>query len=782
MIVKSHHCLTGLLIALVLISGLVQPNVPTAQAADGWSGTQRITNNQIGIFPDIVTDSQGVSHIVYTETPDFNTSRIIRYMNNRAGQWSSPVTLSSSGLYADLGRLSTITINSNVYLALVYKGKSGNNLTSRIYYRLSTDGGVTWSSQEQITNVTSFEPAVSLDPSGQPHVTYSHAPTDLALGYTTKVGGAWTAPAILSSSSRAFNRDTSIGYTGSGATLTLHVVFTSGANGDENSKQIYYARKVGSGAWQVAETRQTTTGAGFPKLVTDTQSSVYAAWHVNSSAYGYETYFSRSTDNGTTWKTPQAIGSLTSDIGQTPAIARTPAGKLAVLWEDQYHTSDGRRDIYARTSDDNGTTWSGIQNVSAASGFSRNVAVAGGTAGFRAAWHDDRSGNYQIYTSAFSVGPGTPAGPSATPQLPVRTKDNAVSVNFASISGSPTELRWRWGAAPTDAANDSSGWQTFTNPKSIALPAGATACQSLTLYTQVKAGTAIEAAAKTATTQFDNAVQATVDVINPHLAGLPATFLSIADNSTTSASEGNPGYTREPYAFLRIADAGDCSGLSSFSVSTGNPSPPPAFTNGNYTGTVPLPQTNIHDGGGTAAISVAINDTLANLNNFAREIIYDPADTNSSTTVTNTEGLPVVNSGTATADNAANVIQTLTFSNLNVTDNVYGPKEGLSSTREFWGLWIANTTDPNEAATSDKLLWYPVRVPEPNANPLKVKWSIFTGLNIGLDPNKPGPYFVYVRFLDGAGNPSAASTAIKVSVTLPPGYSFPTLDMPLIRK
>ena len=47
-------------------------------------------------------DSQNVTHIVYTQTPDFNTSRIVRYINNRGGSWSAPVTLSAPGLFADL--------------------------------------------------------------------------------------------------------------------------------------------------------------------------------------------------------------------------------------------------------------------------------------------------------------------------------------------------------------------------------------------------------------------------------------------------------------------------------------------------------------------------------------------------------------------------------------------------------------------------------------------------------------------------------------------------------
>ena len=46
------------------------------------------------------------------------------------------------------------------HLLPLFKAKTGNNITSRIYYRLSSDGGVSWGPQEQISNVTSFEPTV----------------------------------------------------------------------------------------------------------------------------------------------------------------------------------------------------------------------------------------------------------------------------------------------------------------------------------------------------------------------------------------------------------------------------------------------------------------------------------------------------------------------------------------------------------------------------------------------------------------------------------------------
>ena len=73
----------------------------------------------------------------------------------------------------------------------------------------------------------------------------------------------------------------------------------------------YSARKVGGGAWEAPQLRQSNSGGGFPELVTDFQSKVYGDWQVDSSSYVYETYFSRSLDNGTNWTTPEDVGSKT---------------------------------------------------------------------------------------------------------------------------------------------------------------------------------------------------------------------------------------------------------------------------------------------------------------------------------------------------------------------------------------------------------------------------------------------------------------------------------------
>jgi hypothetical protein len=114
-----------------------------------------------------------------------------------------------------------------------------------------------------------------------------------------------------------------------------------------------------------------------------------------------------------------------------------------------------------------------------------------------------------------------------------------------------------------------------------------------------------------------------------------------------------------------------------------------------------------------------------------------------------------------------------------VDDNLFGKRENLAAGAQFWGVWIANSTT-DVAADSTTLIWYPVRVPSPGST-FSVQWDLFSGLGFTSDlRKKSGTYYVYVRFLDGAGNPS--QLALKTTVTLDAGYTIPTVQMPLLRK
>jgi hypothetical protein len=112
---------------------------------------------------------------------------------------------------------------------------------------------------------------------------------------------------------------------------------------------------------------------------------------------------------------------------------------------------------------------------------------------------------------------------------------------------------------------------------------------------------------------------------------------------------------------------------------------------------------------------------------------------------------------------------------VNVTDNLY---RSNSPGTQFWGVWVANgprndlNPDPND------LLWVPVEVADP-ATSFSFSWNLF---NNGPGPatDQQGQYVVFVKFLDGAGNPSTAT--FSTTVTLDAGYSLPTQRLPLVLK
>jgi len=342
-------------------------------------------------------------------------------------------------------------------------------------------------------------------------------------------------------------------------------------------------------------------------------------------------------------------------------------------------------------------------------------------------------------------------------------------------------VRFHWDAPPTDTDT----WATFTNPILVPRPASirAEACETHALYVQLRKGTATSTVAQASET-FDIGVQASVDILNRHMSGLPATYsLSTRDVYTgpggNGASDGDANYTRERSFYLGISGQTDCSGLNSFSIAGSESG---TITNNSYSRAPALP-------GGIAPgphdISVAVTDTLGNVKTWQKTLIYDPANTDTTGSQTNTLGLPVLASGgSASADSTNSIIRTLSFQNISVNDNLYGKQAGLpqlADGKQFWGVWIANTTSSSVTADDPSLNWYPVRVPTPNSS-FTVTWDIFSGLGFTSDlGNKPGDYYVFVRFLDGAGNPSTAALA-KVKVTLTAGYDIPTVQLPALAR
>ncbi|GAB4115698.1 MAG: sialidase family protein [Roseiflexaceae bacterium] len=271
-------------------------------------------------------------------------------------------------------------------------------------------------------------------------------------------------------------------------------------------------------------------------------------------------------------------------------------------------------------------------------------------------------------------------------------------------------------------------------------------------------------------------VDASVEVLNPNM-NINTTYTPFAGDSASSAgaSGGDPAWTRVPTYRLYIRPDGDCTGLKSYAVGSGSST---NLANETTNVVLGLPDASTTPAG-AKTFNISVTDAVGNQRSFSRTINYDPLDDPSVSGVDET-GRPVVITATIANDNSSatarkSIIRTISFSGVNVTDNLY--RSGSPGT-QFWGVWVANgprndlNPDPND------LLWVPVEVADPAAS-FSFSWNLF---NNGPGPatDQQGQYVVFVKFLDGAGNPSTAT--FSTTVTLDAGYSLPTQRLPLVLK
>jgi len=143
--------------------------------------------------------------------------------------------------------------------------------------------------------------------------------------------------------------------------------------------------------------------SGWASLAADASGNVHLVWTDNSPG-NFDVYYKRSSDGGSNWGPGQNLSSNAGDSGWT-AVAVDSSGNLHVLWED---STPGNWDIFYVNTTDGGASWSTPQNLSSNVGDSHGVSVAADSSGkIHMAWHDNTSGNYEIYYRMSSDGGGS---------------------------------------------------------------------------------------------------------------------------------------------------------------------------------------------------------------------------------------------------------------------------------------------------------------------------------------------------------------------------------------
>lgn len=377
----------------------------------------------------------------------------------------------------------------------------------------------------------------------------------------------------------------------------------------------------------------------------------------------------------------------------------------------------------------------------------------------------------------FSGAPGAPnigAAPKIKDDAPFTARGTNITVSFVNVRGQPSQIRWRWNAEPTDAANDSNGWQSFTNPMTIPLPERlfVQPCTPVRLFTQVRGANGDLGPVESDDIVLDAGIQASVTISNPYIGRRAPIFTPAgeivlsdvmpADVGTSGASDGHPNYIREPLYYLDIRSAGDCSrlkdvavGRTATSFARAIPIQNEIFANVlGYPGRINPGENNL---------VVRVSDGAGNLQDYPQRLIYDPLKP--ILTGAPQDALQIRSNPNAT------ILASLNFRDIAVADNAY-PGRG------FWGVWLANSRQPSSNPTTDpSLVWFPVAAPGDSSTFTIPNWSLASGLP--ANQVTPGAYYVYARFLDGAGNPTDGYVQATVNLET---VTFVRTYLPFVRR
>jgi hypothetical protein len=745
---RTHH-LAALGLAVLLLLTAALASVP-AQAAplaqnvfpgtvDWDSEPQIVSNGRRSGFPRVAVDANNITHVIYA-----TEQGSIMYTNNRGGAFDLGGKALAGAGYDSTPNVA-IAAGPNNTIHAVYARPQNNN---RVYYRLSPDGGQTWFDQQPLSDAPkSWNPDVAVDPAtGDAHIVWidNRCGSQYNVYYRVRrANGSMSSTQSPRTECGTYQNRPSITFAGG----KPHVVYY-------RAGEINYTRLEG-GSWiKPINISKTSTTSQNPSVTSDGNNGIFVAWDENTN--GHDIRFIASFDGGNSWS--NWIPFSDSDPWAShPYATWSPVAKRAhVVWADKTGSDDGQEEIWERQFDPVSLQTTAADQVSHFDGHSLWPAIAVGPERADIVWHDNTDSTYQIWDWGGKVIGATPTGCKGTLSLNGEMVGTIKATRSRTLAGTITPEA---NCVPEQMQVAVNGPVTDATPKvpynaNISVTAGGGCGQTVSVRL-FRGGVGAEPFSDSVI--VDTGADAFVQVTNPHLSGMPA----FPDSPKPGANDGDRNYTREPKFFLSVEDIGDCIGLDTFNITGGDSG---LITNGSASA---WPTLSSIATAGEKSMVVNVTDKMDYKISFERSIIYDP----------NPPELDTTENPTATAPlSTSTILVPLAFDNIKVTDDQFGPREGLPADAEFWGVLVANSTT-KVAITSPALNWLPVQVSASDS--FTVNWSLLSGLSDPPERAAGGDIYIYVRFIDGAGNISEDGITVR-KVSLEPNFDLPTRLLPII--
>jgi hypothetical protein len=362
---------------------------PTDSLAQ-WQPDVRLTNNPDPSYTSwnnawCITASGNFVHVVWYDDRDGDEEIYYKRSTDGGVSWGADTRLTNNTALSDNP---SVAVSGSVVHVVWYDDRDGNR---EIYYKRSTDGGVSWGSDTRLTNNPGWSVSPSVALSGSVvHVVWEDlrdGNEEVYYKRSTDAGASWGTDTWLTMDTMGTDAsfDPSVAVSGS----VVHVVWYDYRAGNV---EIYYKRSTDAGVSWGADTRLTSNLAlSVSPTVAVFGSVVHVVWREERDGNG-EIYYKRSTDAGVSWGADTRLTN-NPDLSVSPSVA-VSGSVVHVVW---YDYRDGNEEIYYKRSTDMGVSWGADTRLTTNTALSRRPSVAVSGSAVHVVWSDFRDGNFEIY-------------------------------------------------------------------------------------------------------------------------------------------------------------------------------------------------------------------------------------------------------------------------------------------------------------------------------------------------------------------------------------------------
>lgn len=371
-----------------------------------WEPDVRLTNAP-GISNPSYNNARNLAasgdtlHAAWFDHRDGNYAIYYKRSTDRGATWEGDVALTNSTM--SISMYPSIAVYGNLVHVVWHDDRNGGY---EVYYRRSTDGGTTWETDQRLTNAPLFSgyPSLAVDENTL-HVTwYDQRDGNYEIYYkrSTDGGVTWLSDMRLTGNP-AVSYSPSIAVNGN----LVHLVWYDTSDGNE---EIYYKRSTNGGLTWEADVRLTNDPAFSDNTsITVSGSYVHVTW-MDTRDGNYEIYYIRSTDEGLNWE-PETRLTWFSGSSYNPSIISS-GPNVHCVW---YDGREGNYEIFYKRSTDGGINWEDDMRLTEDPASSAFPFIAVSDSLVHVAWQDERDGNPEIYYKRNPNGNLTTITGSTTP-------------------------------------------------------------------------------------------------------------------------------------------------------------------------------------------------------------------------------------------------------------------------------------------------------------------------------------------------------------------------------